>query len=266
MKVISFTTDFGAGSRGNGVLTAVALKIAPDAHVIHFADVESFNIKSGARLLEGVVYCPVGYHVCVVDPGVGTKRRAITINTKRGDYLVGPDNGVLLPASEFLGGIKKVAEITNQKYMLMPVSPIFHGRDVFMPVAAHLANGVAIEELGKELKSSELVAAPYKNAEIKNGKIECEIIHINKFGSLFINVLGKTMGTFASLGDVINIKDKNKKISLAYKRTFGEVERGKPIILNDDFGRVEIAINQGSFTDRFKIKMGDKIILSKAQK
>ena len=262
MKFISFTTDFGAGSRGNGVLMAVALKIAPDAHVVHFADVESFNIKSGARILEGISYLPVGSHTCVIDPGVGTKRMAIAIETNRGDYLIGPDNGVLLPACEFLGGIKKVFEITNEDYMLKPVSPIFHGRDVFIPVAAHLANGIAIEELGKELKASELTAAPYKNAQIKNKKIECEVIHINKFGSLFINILGLTMEKFASLGKIITIKTKNKKISLPYKRTFGEVEKGKPIIVNDDFGRVEIAINQGSFANRFKIKIGDKLSIA----
>lgn len=261
MKFISFTTDFGAGSRGNGVLMAVALKIAPDAHVIHFADVESFNIKSGARLLEGVTYCPVGYHVCVVDPGVGTKRRAIAIETNRSDYLIGPDNGVLLPACEFLGGIKKAVHIINEDYMLKPISPIFHGRDIFMPVAAHLANGVDIEELGKELKISELAPAPYKNAEIKNKRIECEVIHINKFGSLFINVLAKTMEKLASLGNIITIKIKNKKISLPYVRTFGDVEKGKSVILNDDFGRVEIAINQGSFANKFKIKIGDKMVL-----
>ncbi len=263
MKFISFTTDFGAGSRGNGVLMAVALKIAPDASIVHFADVESFNIKSGARLLEGIAYLPIGSHVCVVDPGVGTKRRAIAIETNRGDYLVGPDNGVLLPACEFVGGIKKVVHINNEDYMLKPVSPIFHGRDIFMPVAAHLANGVAIEELGKELKANELTAAPYNNAKIRNKKIECEVIHMNKFGSLFINVLGETMEKFASIGGNVKIRAKGRMVSLPYKRTFGDVEKGKPMILNDDFGRVEVAVNQGNFANRFKIKIGDKLVLSK---
>ena len=264
MKFISFTTDFGAGSRGNGVLMATALNICPDARVVPLStDIESFDRKSGARILEGAAYLPVGCHVCVVDPGVGTDRKAIAIKTKRGDYLIGPDNGILLPACEFLGGIEKIVEITNERYMLNPVSPIFHGRDVFMPAAAHLANGVAMEELGTELMAGDLVPAPYGNAEIKNGAIECEIIHINKFGSPFINVLAKTMERAFSIGNSIEMKSKNKRIILPYVRTFGDVKKGNPVILNDDFGRVEVAINQGSFADKFKIRVGDKLILNR---
>lgn len=263
MKFISFITDFGPGSRGNGVLNAVALKICPDANVVYLADVESFNIKSGARLLEGVTHLPVGCHVCVVDPGVGTKRKAIAIKTKRGDYLVGPDNGVLLPACGLLGGMEMAVHITNEKYMLIPVSPIFHGRDIFMPAAAHLANGIPIGELGREISMGRLKQAPYKNAGIKNGRIECEVIHINRFGSLFINVLAETMVELFSISEKMALKTKNKRIVLPYGQTFGDVEKGNPIILNDDFGRVEIAVNQGSFSDRFKIKIGDRLILSK---
>lgn len=263
MNFISFMTDFGAGSRGNGVMTAVALRICPGANVVYFSDVEAFNIKSGARLLEGVAHLPVGCHVCVVDPGVGTKRKAIAIKTKRGDYLIGPDNGVLLPACELLNGIEKVVHITNKRYMLTPVSPIFHGRDIFMPAAAHLANGVKIEELGRMIRSGELTPAPYKNAEIKNGKMECEVIHINKFGSVFINVLAKTMEELFSIGETIKLKTKSRVISMPYQQTFGDVEKNNSVILNDDFGRVEIAVNQGSLANKFKLKAGDKIILSK---
>ena len=114
MKFISYTTDFGPGNKGHGTMQAVALKICPDAKIIELAtNIDSFNLKSGARIFEAVKYLPVGCHVCVVDPGVGTKRKAIIIRTKRGDYLIGPDNGVMLPAAQILGGIEKIHEITK---------------------------------------------------------------------------------------------------------------------------------------------------------
>ncbi|MDO8554247.1 MAG: SAM-dependent chlorinase/fluorinase [Candidatus Micrarchaeota archaeon] len=260
---ISFITDFGPSTKGSGVLMATALKICEDAHVIELAsNIDSFDIRSGARILESVAYLPIGHHVCVVDPGVGTKRKAIIIKTKRGDYLIGPDNGVLISATWFLGGIEKVVEITNEKYMQLPVSPVFHGRDIFIPAAAYLANGVKIDEFGKELKSSELTKSSYENAKIENRKIDCEIIHINKFGGLFVNVLAEEMHKLAKLGDIIKIKTKTEIIELRYSLTFGEVEKGKEVILDDDFGRVEIAVNMGNFADKHKIKIGDKISLS----
>ena len=113
-------------------MEGVATEVNPDAKVIHLMHgLPDFNLSYAARTMETLNYFPKGYHVCVVDPGVGTERRGIIIEVVRGDYLVGPDNGVLIPGTRFLGGIKKVVEITNEKYMRKPVSPIFHGRDVF---------------------------------------------------------------------------------------------------------------------------------------
>ena len=141
--IITLTSDFGAQSQGVGIMEGVALEINPDAHVIHLMHgLPGFDISYAARTIETINYLPIGYHVCVVDPGVGTKRKPIIIQTGRGDFLVGPDNGVLLPGTRFLGGIRKIVEITNEKYMRKPVSPIFHGRDIFTPAAAYLSKGV----------------------------------------------------------------------------------------------------------------------------
>jgi len=125
--IITLTSDFGVQSQGVGIMEGVALEINPEAHVIHLMHgLPDFNLFYAARIMETINYMPVGFHVCVVDPGVGTKRKPIIIETKRGDFLIGPDNGVLIPATRFLGGIKKIVEITNEKYMRQPVSPIFH--------------------------------------------------------------------------------------------------------------------------------------------
>lgn len=269
-KIISLTTDFGVQSQGIAAMHGTIMKISPDAKIIDLMHgIPDFDIIRGARTLETAYYLPIGCHVCVVDPGVGTERRAIIIQTIRGDYLVGPDNGVLLPATRFLNGIKKIVQITSQKYMNLPVSPIFHGRDVFAPAAAHLANGVNLKEFGQELKEEELVKAPYDEAALKDDDaniLTAKIISINKFGSFHLNIIQEVFDTFLTrnerkVGDKLTLVFGKKKLSLPIANTFGEVAAGKELIMKDDFGRVEVAINQGSFAARHKVKVGDNVVV-----
>ena len=192
--LISLSTDFGPGNKGIGVMKATILMICPQAQIIDLAhDITGFGITEGAKLLESVFYLPIGYHICVVDPGVGTKRRALAIKTGRGDVLIGPDNGVLIPATRFLGGIKEIRSITSEKVMRLPVSPIFHGRDVFAPAAAHLANGVALSDLGPEVTEQDLTKAAYEEATFEKDHIDAQAALINKFGSVFLNVMQREM-------------------------------------------------------------------------
>jgi len=266
---ITLTSDFGIQTQGVGTMEAVALEINPDAHVVHLMHgLPDFDIVTGARTMETVQFIPVGFHVCVVDPGVGTKRKGIIIRTERGDHLIGPDNGVLIPAAGILGGCKKVVEISNLKYMRQPVSPIFHGRDVFTPAAAHLSLGVLIEEFGKELDFKELEKAPYEEAVIKDSRIVAEVIHVNKFGSVHFNILHAQWDRFKiENGQRIILdfgKNKNKnRIELPFVETFGDVENDMPLILKDDYGRIEAAINMGDFSKKYCIELGDKCIISK---
>src|SRR3989344_125307 len=164
--LITLTSDFGVQSQGAGIMEGVVFEINPEAKVIHLMHgLPDFNLSYAARTLETASYLLVGCHVCVVDPGVGTKRKPIIIKTGRGDFLIGPDNGVLLPAAGFLGGIKNAVKITNEKFMRKPVSPVFHGRDIFAPAAAYLSKGVKIEEFGANMNPLLLAEAPY-NEEI----------------------------------------------------------------------------------------------------
>lgn len=264
--LITLTSDFGVQTQGIGIMEAVALDINPDAQVIHLMHgLPDFNLFYAARTMETVNYIPVGNHVCVVDPGVGTKRKPIIIKAGRGDYLIGPDNGVLLPATRFLGGIKKAVEITNERYMRKPVSPIFHGRDIFTPAAAYLSKGVRMEEFGKELNIKNLAKAPYEEAETDGSEIKAKVISINKFGSLHLNIMQKLWDKFnVKIGNKINIILRNKKtITIPFFITFGDVEKGKPLIFKDDYGRMEIAINQGSFVKKYPIKIGDDVVIRK---
>ncbi len=263
--LITLTSDFGVQSQGVGIMEAVALDINPDAHVIHLMHgLPDFDLFNAARTMETLNYVTVGYHVCVVDPGVGTKRKPIIIEVGRGDYLIGPDNGVLIPATRFLGGIKKAVEISNENYMRKPVSPIFHGRDIFTPAAAYLSKGIKIEEFGKELNPKNLVKAPYEEAIIENKEIQAKIISINKFGSLHLNIMHKLWDKYnVKINSNIQFKLKNKLIKMPHAVTFGDVEKNKPLILKDDYGRVEVALNQGSFKKIYKVKTGDAVIITK---
>lgn len=265
--LISLTSDFGVQSQGIGTMHGVALSLCPDAIIIDLMHgLPSFTIIAGARAMETVFYLPKGCHICIIDPGVGTKRRGLIIKVGRGDYLIGPDNGVLIPSTRFLGGITKVVAITNEKYMRQPVSPIFHGRDVFTPAAAHLCNGVAMEAFGPEVPAKELVAAPYEEARVdkKTMSIHAMIISVNKFGSCHPNIMAEELDALElKLGQEILLQFTNKEITLPYSRTFGDVPPNKPLMMKDDYGRVEFAINQGDFCRHYGLTVSDSVVVKK---
>lgn len=265
MKLITLSSDFGVQTQGIGHMEAVIYKINPSAKVIHLMHgLPDFNILQAARTMETINKLPIGIHVCVVDPGVGTKRKAIIIETNRGDFFIGPDNGVFIPATRSLGGIKKVVEITNEEYMNKPVSPIFHGRDIFSPAAAYLSKGVAIEEFGKELMPEDLVQGPYEDAKFLDGKIKAKIISINKFGSVHLNISPEEFDKLeVNKGDKVKISFNDSEVKFPFVTTFGEVKKGEGIIIKDDYLKVEIAINMDSFVKKYPVKIGDEVIIRK---
>lgn len=261
--LITLTSDFGVQSQGIGMMEGVIFKINPKIKVIHLMHgLPDFNIVHAARTMETVQYLAAGYHICIVDPGVGSQRKPLAIKVKRGDVLIGPDNGVLIPATRILGGIIKAVEITNPQYMNQPVSPIFHGRDIFAPAAAWLSLDVPLEKLGPSLDQKNLIKAPYEEAMIQNSQIKAMVISTNKFGSCHLNILPPLWDkTGIDIGQLIKIKYKKQIIQLPYQVTFSDVGKGKPLIIKDDYGRMEIALNQGSFCKKYKIKTGDRIVI-----
>lgn len=263
--IITLTSDFGVQSQGVGIMEAVALEINPDAQVIHLMHgLPDFDLYYAARTMETINYVPVGFHVCVVDPGVGTKRKPIIIETSRGDFLIGPDNGVLIPATRFLGGIKKAVEITNTKFMRMPVSPVFHGRDIFTPAAAYLSKGIKIEEFGDFLNQKDLAKGPYDEAVAKKNEIFAKVISINKFGSLHLNITHQSWYKFGvKLNEIVVLKFKNKILKMPFVTTFGDVKKENPLVIKDDYGRIEVSVNMSSFEKKYGIKIGDEIVIKK---
>lgn len=263
MKLVTLSSDFGKQTQGVGNMEGVVYSINPDARVIHLMHgIEGFSTMAAARTMETVFYMPAGFHVCVVDPGVGTKRKAIIVKVGRGDYFIGPDNGCLMTAPRLLGGIEKAVEITNEKYMITPVSPIFHGRHIFAPAAAYLSKGVEMEEFGPEIGVKELAKAPYEEAVVKNGLIEATVIHVNHFGSLHLNILQEEWDKLnLKKGEIAELSIGKKKIAVPFCDTFGEVDKGKTLVIKDDYRRIEVAVNCGSFAEKYPVRVGDRIVI-----
>jgi len=148
--------------------------------------------------------------------------------------------------------------------MKQPVSPIFHGRDIFTPAAAHLSKGVKIQEFGKKLDPKKLVKAPYEEAKIEKDKIHARIISINKFGSLHLNITHAVWDKFnAKINDLFDLFFDDEELEAPFVVTFGDVDQGNPSIMKDDYGRIEVSLNQDSFEKNHNVKIGDDFVIDK---
>jgi len=262
-KLITIMSDFGWSSQGVGIMKALASYWCNDAIVVDIThEISSYSPIDGASELE-TVYClpPGGIHVCVVDPGVGTSRKVLLIETERGDTLIGPDNGVLLPAARRLGGIRKIIHVINSPYSPGQVSSTFHGRDVMIPAAAAVANGIEIAKLGNEiLNISELCPAAYEQAQWNDNHFEATVIHINKFGTVYLNISASDFVHRKFLPGVITqLKFDDHIIEVPVCLAFGDVPKNAPLIYKDHYERVQIALNLSSFTSEYNVALGDRI-------
>jgi len=254
---IVFMTDFGTANDAVAICKAVMISIAPEARIMDIThQVTPYSIEEGARFLAGVTpYYPAGtVFAVVVDPGVGTTRKAIIVKSKKDQLFVLPDNGLITPVIE-RDGLDSVHEITNQTWMIQaPLSSTFHGRDIFSPVAAHLAAGWDFHLVGPEV--SELVRLTPKTSTTTAKGIDGDIIGLDDpFGSLVTDIPGdefKNLGH--SLGDKIQIQINKKSVTLPYVKTFMDVPVGDLLLYIDSRGRVGIAINQGNYSKKFNVE------------
>lgn len=263
---VSMLTDWGARDPSAAICHGVVLSITPEALIVDIShEIEKFNIRHGALMLWcALPFLPIGAHMAVVDPGVGTKRRPIAIETARGDYLVGPDNGLLLPGADRLGGIMRVHVIDNIQYRLPVLTSTFHGRDLFAPAAAHLALGVPLESIGPEIDAGELVGIDWPPVVVRPGELESTVIYRDTFGNL------KLAGLTADLLDAINglehggdveirFDDRAETVTMPWAPTYGEVDEGGYLLYEDSYGRLCIAQNQGSAAESLSVAEGTTI-------
>jgi len=256
-STIVFITDFGTANDAVALCKAVILQIAPEARIMDIThQVTPFQIEEGARDLASVsAYYPSGtVFLAVIDPGVGTSRKAVIVKTKKGQYFVLPDNGLITPVVD-RDGLEAAHEITNQTWMLSPaVSSTFHGRDIFSPAAAHLAAGWDYTIAGPAVP--ELVRLTIKKASAEEKGISGDIIGLDDpFGSLISNIQGNDFRALGyQVGDKVSFQLNGKSVVLPFGKTFMDVPVGDSLLYQDSRGRIAIAVNQGSYSKKFNIE------------
>ena len=266
---IVFMTDFGTANDAVAICKAVMLQIVPDVRIMDIThQVTPFSIEEAARDLYGVTpYYPEGtVFIVVVDPGVGTSRKAIVVKSKRGQLFVLPDNGIITPVAD-RDGIKGAREITNTAWMIGDkVSSTFHGRDIFSPAAAHLAAREDWTFVGPEVEN--LVRLQPRVAKVEAKGITAEVIGLDDpFGSLITDIAGddfKSLGY--ALGEKVTVQIDKKPYPMPYVKTFMDVPIGQPLLYVDSRGRVGFALNERDFSKTYKISPGVAVFIPRKGK
>jgi S-adenosyl-L-methionine hydrolase (adenosine-forming) len=267
--IITFLTDFGLQDDFVGTCHGVIAKIAPDARVIDVTHgVRPGHVLQGALVLANTLpYMPAGIHLAVVDPGVGSSRRALALRDEEGRLYVGPDNGLLLPAADRFGGVARAHELANAEYSLQPVSRTFHGRDLFSPAAAHLAAGAPLEELGPPVDPDQLVRLELPQPEVGQNRIRAAALGVDRFGNIALNLRREQLDE-AELapGTRVELTCHGERFYAVFARTFADAPRGSLILYEDSYGSLALAVSRGSASQLLRLEEGGEIVLDLANR
>jgi S-adenosyl-L-methionine hydrolase (adenosine-forming) len=257
--VITFLSDYGHDDDFVGVCHGVIARIAPDARVIDITHgIPRHDVRSGALVLRRALpYFPAGVHLAVVDPEVGGRRRAVALRCGEEDrILVGPDNGLLTAAAERFGGVAQAVEVTRSPHRLEPASATFHGRDLFAPVAAHLAAGAGLAEAGEPLDAGELVDLAMPRARVQDGQLLAHALAFDRFGNVMLDVEHDDVASSGfRLGHPVVVNDEPAH----YATTFADVPAGALLLYEDAYRSLALAVNRGSAADRLGLGLDDEV-------
>ena len=261
MRPICFISDYGLTDVLVGTCKGVMMGIAPEVPIIDVTHtVPGFDVIRGAETLRHATrYMPEdSVYLAVVDPEDKTKRRALAAAVRSGAYLVGPDNGLLLPAAEALGGIGRVVHLTNPRYHVRPVSSAFHGRDVFSPVAAHLAAGAELKDLGEGVVAASLTSLDFPGFRREpGGGLAAEIINIDRFGNARLSVMQEDLDL--RYGTPLEIGVRDEVMDARYMETFGTAEDGDLVVVPDSHWRLSLAVNKGNAARALLLSFGEEV-------
>lgn len=261
---ISFLSDYGSTDEFAGVCRGVILRIAPEVTVIDVTHgIRPQDVHEGALVLaRSVSYLPTGVHLAVVDPGVGSGRLPVAVVAADGSVLVGPDNGLLLPAAARLGGVLAAHCIENPAVMLPNPSRTFHGRDVFAPAAAHLALGLDPAELGRPLDPEALVQVLIPPARRHHDHFHGKVQHVDRFGNLQLNIPGSDLAEAGlAVGTLLEVRIEGRRILVPFRETYASVERGQLVLAEDSDGLISLAVSHGSALESLGATVGASVIL-----
>lgn len=257
--VLTLLSDFGAADAYPGIMKGVALGVRRDLVLVDLThDVPAQAVSVGALLLRSAVahFPPGTVHCAVVDPGVGSARAGLAVVTDRA-VLVGPDNGLLMPAAAALGGPRAVYALTNAALFRQPVSATFHGRDVFAPVAAHLAAGLPPQRVGTPHAAPVTLALP--EPEVRDGGLHGAVLHVDRFGNLLTNLDAGALVTFRAAGVSVTVAG----MSIALADTYAAVAPGALVAVVSSWGTLEIAVRDGNAAERLGVGRGAAVAVAR---
>jgi S-adenosyl-L-methionine hydrolase (adenosine-forming) len=248
-RPITFLSDYGYQDEFAGVCRAVISQIAPGAPLIDLTHgVGRQDVRGGAiALANALPSCPPGVHLAVVDPGVGSERRAVAVAAAEGRFLVGPDNGLLSRALDRLGGALDAVELSRSAFRLEPVSATFHGRDLFAPVAAHLSLGARLEEAGAAIDPSSLTTLDLPAPSISGIEVVAHAIHSDGYGNVTLDLDSSMLADGPiKQGDQLDIRAPDGRFEGRWARTFADVSESEILLFEDSSGTLALAVSGGS--------------------
>ena len=261
-RFITFLTDFGLQDDFVGTCHGVMKRIAPEVEIIDITHgIPPQGVLQGALTLANTLpFMPEGVHLAVVDPGVGSARRPLVLRDANGRVYVGPDNGLLIPAAEKLGGITEAHELANPDYALESVSRTFHGRDLFAPAAAHLALGVPLGELGPPVDPDALARLDIPQPDVGTTRIHSTVLSIDRFGNIGLNLDRAHLEEAGVVpGTRVELQTGPERYYAVAARTFADARPGDIILYEDAYRNISIAINGGNAAEMFGIREGQDI-------
>jgi S-adenosylmethionine hydrolase len=263
---LTFLTDYGLEDGFVAACHGVAARIAPVVRLIDITHlVQPGDVRRGAAVLAQTIrYLPPAVHCVVVDPGVGTARRAVAVEA--GDaILVGPDNGVLSWAIDAQGGAARAVQLTNGELWLHPVSATFHGRDIFMPVAAHLATGTPLDAAGTEFDPADLTTLPAPTSRVQGDTAEGEVMSVDRFGNVQLSIPAADISRLGvGFGSPVVVRCGRRQLTVPYLETFAAVAPGELVAFTDSAGLISLAVNAGDAAQQLGLPPGAHVRLSAA--
>ncbi len=264
MGTVTLLSDYGLVDDFVGVCHGVIARIAPDARIIDVTHgIGRHDVRTGAVVLARTLpYMPAGVHLAVVDPEVGAQRRAVAIRCAHEDrLLVGPDNGLLAPAARRLGGAVEAIDIGRSPHRLEPVAATFHGRDVFAPVAAHLAAGAPLAGAGEPIGVDELTDLELPTPTVREGRVDAHALAVDGFGNVSLDVEhDQVAGSGLRLGRAVRANG----VRAQYARTFADVGDGELLLYEDAYRSLALAVNRGSAAARLGLAPDDPVVIEPA--
>jgi S-adenosylmethionine hydrolase len=261
---VTFLSDFGLQDDFVGTCHGVIKRIAPEAEIIDITHgVGPGRVMQGALVLaNALAYMPVGVHLAVVDPGVGSARRPLVLRDGAGRLYVGPDNGLLLPAADRFGGVAEAHELANPTYALDSVSHTFHGRDLFAPAAAHLARGLELGELGPPIDPEALVRLELPEPEVGQSRIRATVLSVDRFGNIALNLGRRHLERVAIVpGARVELVVHGNRYFAVAARTFADARPGDLILYEDSYRHAAVAVSGGSAAGLLGVEEGSDLLI-----